>query len=84
MKIKVLLLFLCFFYLHSQEKEKILFIGNSFTFYWNLPTQTEKMGLERGLPWEIHQSTAGGATLKDHWNGNKGLKTKNIISTTQF
>ena len=66
MKIKVLLLFLCFFYLHSQEKEKILFIGNSFTFYWNLPIQTEKMGLERGLLWEIHQSTAGGATLKDH------------------
>jgi len=84
MKIKVLLLFLCFFYLHSQEKEKILFIGNSFTFYWNLPIQTEKMGLERGLLWEIHQSTAGGATLKDHWIGNKGLKTKNIISTTQF
>ena len=84
MNVKVLVLFFCFFILQSQEKEKILFVGNSFTFYLNLPMQTEKMGLERGLPWEIHQTTAGGATLKDHWIGNKGLKTKNIISTTQF
>ena len=26
--------------------EKILFIGNSFTFYWNLPSQIEKMSIE--------------------------------------
>ena len=35
----------------SIINEKILFIGNSFTFYWNLPSQVEKMSIERGLNW---------------------------------
>ena len=62
--------------LQAQEKERILFIGNSFTFYWNLPSQVEQMALEKGLQWEITQTTASGASLRDHWQGNKALKTK--------
>lgn len=64
----------------AQKKEKILFVGNSFTFYWNLPNQLEKMALEQNLSWDVSQTTAGGATLRDHWQGNKGLKTKEILS----
>lgn len=68
----------------AQQKEKILFVGNSFTFYWNLPSQLEKMGLEQNLFWEVYQSTAGGASLRDHWQGNKNLKTQEILSKTTF
>ena len=68
----------------GQKKEKILFVGNSFTFYWNLPSQVEKMGEEQNIYWEVTQSTAGGATLKDHWHSNKGLKTQEILSQTTF
>ena len=68
----------------AQKQEKILFIGNSFTFYWNLPNQVEKMALEQNLFWDVYQSTAGGATLRDHWQGNKGLKTKEILSQNTF
>ena len=50
----------------AQKKEKILFVGNSFTFYWNLPNQLEKMALEQNLSWDVSQTTAGGATLRDH------------------
>ena len=68
----------------AQKQEKVLFVGNSFTFYWNLPSQLEKMAQEQNLDWDVNQSTAGGATLRDHWQGNKDLKTREILSKTTF
>jgi len=50
----------------AQKQEKILFVGNSFTFYWNLPNQVEKMALQQNIQWDVSQTTAGGATLRDH------------------
>ena len=61
--------------------EKILFIGNSFTFYWNLPSQVEKMSIERGLNWEVTHFTVPSARLKDHWN-NPDLKS--ILESETF
>jgi hypothetical protein len=59
-----------------EKQEKILFVGNSFTFYWNLPNQVEKMAQQQNIQWDVSQTTAGGATLRDHWQGNKNLKPK--------
>ena len=61
--------------------EKILFIGNSFTFYWNLPSQVEKMSIERGLNWEVSHFTIPSARLKDHWNN---LDLKSILESERF
>ena len=61
--------------------EKILFIGNSFTFYWNLPSQVEKMSIERGLNWEVSHFTVPSARLRDHWN-NPDLKS--ILESETF
>ena len=61
-----------FCHLFSQ---KVLFVGNSFTFYWNLPAVVEAMAMEKGIEMDIFQSTAGSATLKDHWDGNRGLES---------
>jgi len=54
--------------------ERILFIGNSFTFYWNLPSLVEKMSVERGLNWDVKHFTVPSATLEIHWN-NPDLKS---------
>jgi len=70
--------------LQAQEKERILFVGNSFTFYWNLPSQVEQMAKQRGLNWEVTQTTASGASLRDHWQGNKDLKTQQILRKETF
>ncbi|MDA9588479.1 hypothetical protein N9R82_05375 [Flavobacteriaceae bacterium] len=80
----LLLIYLFIMSLQAQEKERILFIGNSFTFYWNLPSQVEQMALEKGLQWEITQTTASGASLRDHWQGNKALKTKLLLGRETF
>lgn len=68
----------------AQEKEHILMVGNSFTFYYNLPMTLELMAQDKGLQWVVHQSTAGGATLKQHWLGEKKLKTKKRLRQKKF
>ena len=65
----------------SIINEKILFIGNSFTFYWNLPSQVEKMSIERGINWDITHFTVPSATLKEHSN-NPNLKS--ILESQTF
>lgn len=59
-------------------------VGNSFTFYYNLPMTLELMAQDKGLQWVVHQSTAGGATLKQHWLGEKKLKTKRRLRQKKF
>ena len=61
--------------------ERILFIGNSFTFYWNLPSQVERMSIERGINWDITHFTLPSATLKTLWN-NPDLKS--ILESETF
>ena len=75
-------LFILIVFISAQEK--ILFVGNSFTFYWNLPSLVESMAMEKGIKLDIYQSTAGSATLKDHWEGKRGLNSKNIITENDF
>ena len=54
----------------ETKKTKVLMIGNSFTFYWNLPQVIERMLQENGLNFEITQQTVGGSKLKMHWDFN--------------
>ena len=75
-------LFILITFISAQEK--ILFIGNSFTFYWNLPSLVESMAHEKGILLDIYQSTAGGATLKDHWEGKRGLESKKVLKEHVF
>lgn len=85
MKNKLWVIFLCIaLQSTAQKKERILFVGNSFTFYYNIPTTVEQMARERGLCWKVKQSTAGGATLKQHWQGKKLLKTKRLLQRKRF
>ena len=68
----------------TQEKVKLLMIGNSFTFYYNLPMTIEQFSKYKGLNWEVHQSTAGGASFKHHWNSEKGLNSVDKIKNNTY
>lgn len=83
-KFTYIFVFSCTTLLFSQDKEEILFVGNSFTFYWNLPSVVQKMSDERDLNWNVTQSTAGGARLKQHWVGEKNLDTKKLIEGNSY
>ena len=68
----------------QSKTDKVLFVGNSFTFYFNLPLVVESMAAEKEIPLDVFQSTAGGASLKDHWNGNKKLFTRSLMQKKSF
>ncbi len=67
--------------LSSQEKKpvKILFVGNSFTFFWNMPQLVSAMAETQGVSIDAYQSTVGGSNLEQHWKSQKGTKTRKRI-----
>lgn len=80
----IILIFLVFatnFSAQAQPKDtlRVLFVGNSYTYFWNLPQTVSAMAASQGQVLIIRKSTAGGAYLKWHWNGIRGLNTKGLI-----
>lgn len=65
----------------AQEDIKVLFVGNSYTYFWNLPRTVEAMAASQDMTLEIRQSTAGGVSLKNHWNGDKNLQSQELITS---
>ncbi len=53
----------------------ILFVGNSYTYFWNLPQSVQAMAASQNLPYVMRQSTSGGTNLGQHWRGEKSLQT---------
>ncbi|MEL6672244.1 MAG: hypothetical protein AAFR61_08620 [Bacteroidota bacterium] len=72
--------------LSAQEAapQKVLFVGNSYTYFWNLPQNVAAMLESRGKSWVVRQSTAGGVNLGQHWRGEKGLATGSLIDEGDF
>lgn len=50
--------------------KRVLFVGNSYTYFWNLPQHVA--GFSEGQL-QTAQSTAGGSNLGQHWRYEKGL-----------
>ena len=66
----------------SQEEKspiKILFVGNSFTFFWNMPQLVSAMAESQGVSINSYQSTVSGSSLEQHWKGEKGSITRKKI-----
>jgi hypothetical protein len=53
---------------------KVLFIGNSFTARNDLPGLIAKLAAARGKTLEYRLISAGGASLRTHWNAGEALK----------
>jgi hypothetical protein len=68
----------------SEQSKKILFIGNSYTYFWNLPQTLNIMSLNDSIRLDTRQSTSGGVSLRQHWNQENNLKTMDIINQNQF
>ncbi|MFT4804799.1 MAG: hypothetical protein ACI8QP_001277 [Porticoccaceae bacterium] len=70
----------------SQEEKplKVLFVGNSFTYFWNMPQLVKAMGESQGVHLDIHQSTVGGSNLKQHWLEEKGTQTRKLLKEQKW
>jgi len=82
--ILIFLLTLKFSYSQSAANERILFVGNSYTYFWNLPQQVSAMGVASDNRLKTRQSTSGGANLGHHWRGDLDLRTREIIKRGEY
>lgn len=63
----------------QEDTTRVLFVGNSFTYFYNLPQVVSAMGASQNVILESRQSTVGGSTLEHHWNEERGTVTKQKI-----
>ncbi|OLQ15282.1 hypothetical protein AK812_SmicGene530 [Symbiodinium microadriaticum] len=68
----------------KADSEQIFFVGNSYTFFWNLPQTVQAMARIQNRSMEVQQSTASGASLEQHWKGEKGLQTVQRLRSDSF
>lgn len=62
-----------------KDSLRILFVGNSYTSVPNIPFLVSLMSDSTKVKLVTSRSTIGGATLSNHWNGEKELKTREDI-----
>lgn len=72
--------------LYAQEvrPKSVLFIGNSYTYFWNLPQNVALMAEAAEVDLSTRQSTVGGINLGTHWRGERGLQSRQLIESGDF
>ncbi|MFT7030969.1 MAG: hypothetical protein ACJA2C_002370 [Marinoscillum sp.] len=72
----------------SQKKEKeairVLFVGNSFTYFFNLSQVVTVMAESQGVEMYTRQSTVGGSSLEEHWKQEKGTMTRKWLDSLEW
>ena len=64
----------------NRDTLRVLFVGNSYIYYNNLPQMVSLLTDSLNTKLICKKSTFGGATLGDHWNSRKGLRTREILA----
>ena len=78
-------LFLGLVWADAQQKEmKVLFVGNSYTYGYNLAHIVSIISQETSTLLITRKSVIGGASLKEHWQGGRELETRKIIAEGDF
>jgi len=71
--------------LFSQQNElKVLFVGNSYTYGYNLAHIVSIISGETSTKLVTRKSALPGAHLAEHWKGGRELETKTIIAEGDF
>ena len=71
-------------YGQPDTDKKVLFVGNSYTYFWNLPQLVQQMAEEKDFSIETRQSTIGGSNLGQHWRSERELRTREYITSGNF
>lgn len=62
----------------------VLFVGNSYTYYNEMPKTVKRLTEINGQDCNITSSVYGGVSLEDHWKEYAGLRTKKLIEEGAF
>lgn len=67
-----------------SDGPRILFVGNSFTYFFNLPQVVSSMAETQGIELITRQSTVGGSSLEEHWKEERGTQTMRLLKEQQW
>ncbi len=81
-----LILALFFFQASAEKKDtvNVLFVGNSYVYYNNLIQMIGLITDSLDTKLICKKTVVGGATLGEHWNSLRGLKSHKIIAEKKF
>ena len=68
----------------KRDTLKVLFIGNSYIYYNNLAQMISLMTDSMSTKLICTKSTIGNATLGQHWNELRGLKTRQLLAKNKY
>ncbi len=68
----------------NKRTLRVLFVGNSYTFVYNMPHLVALLSDSTNTKVITYKSVIGAARLSNHWKGERGLKTKEIIKNGKF
>ena len=87
-RLTAILLFFVFsnqsFAFEKKDTVSLLFVGNSYVYYNNLAQMIGLITDSMDTKIICKKSTVGAATLGQHWNSARGLKSKQIIANNKF
>ena len=68
----------------QQDSLKVLFVGNSYTYYENLTQVVSLISEKTNTKLITKKSTIGGAKWSEHWNAQRGLRSKEMIENGDY
>jgi hypothetical protein len=69
----------------EKDSLRVLFVGNSFTYFYNLPQVVNAMSSHsKKVHIETRTSLVGGSTISQHLNQEKGTQTMDILNNKTF
>jgi hypothetical protein len=68
----------------QNDTIRVLFVGNSFTYFYNLSQVVTSMAKTQDVIIETRQSTVGGSNLEQHWKSEKGTVTRKMLEEHQW
>jgi len=88
-KLSLVSIFLFLFTINAKSQIQkdtlnVLFVGNSFTYYYNMPQMVQSMSEGKNTFIKTRQSTVGGSSLKDHWEETRGTKTRELLNNFKW
>lgn len=69
---------------NGNDSTRVLFVGNSFIYFYNLPQVVSSLVNSGGEKMIAKKSTIGGSNLEQHWKAERGTQTMKLLAEEEW